>query len=271
MINSTTAAFARVMGLHVERGRWFNDDTPEMVVNETLARREFHDKDPLGRRIQLWPAGPWLTIVGVVRDLRYSQLDAAAEPEMYAPYSRTDGVFAFTLLVRTTGDPLAVAPALRQLVSNIDKTQVADDVMTLEQALEDSIAPRRLNLFVLGTFAVTALMLALVGIYGVMAYLVTQGTHDIGVRMALGARPEDVMRLVVRQGMTVALAGVTAGLIGAFALTRAMAGLLYDVRPTDPQTFAIVTLALVASAFVACCVPAIRAAMIDPVTALRYE
>jgi predicted permease len=271
MINSTTAAFARVMGLHVERGRWFNDDTLEMVVNETLARREFQDNEPLGRRIQLWPAGPLFTIVGVVRDLRYSQLDVAAEPEMYVPYSRTDGIFAFTLLVRSTGDPLAAVPALRQLVSNIDKTQVADDVMTLEQALEDSIAPRRLNLFVLGTFAVTALMLALVGIYGVMAYLVTQGTHEIGVRMALGARPEDVMRLVVRQGMTVALAGVTAGLIGAFGLTRAMAGLLYDVRPTDPQTFAIVTLALVASAFVACCVPAIRAAMIDPVTALRYE
>jgi putative ABC transport system permease protein len=259
------------MGLHVGRGRWFNDDTHEVVVNETLARREFHDKEPLGRRIQLWPAGPLFRIVGVVRDLRYSQLDVAAEPEMYAPYSRTDGIFAFTLLVRTSGDPHAAAPALRQLVSNIDKTQVADDVMTLEQALEESIAPRRLNLFVLGTFAVTALMLALIGIYGVMAYLVTQGTHDIGVRMALGARPEDVMRLVVRQGMKVALAGVVVGLVGALALTRAMAGLLYDVRPTDPQTFAIVALALVTSAFAACCVPAIRAALINPLIALRYE
>ena len=271
MINSTTAAFARVMGLHMERGRWFADDKPEVVINGTLARREFHDRDPLGRRIQLWPKGPLFTIVGVVVDLRYSKLDVAADPEMYAPYSRTDGVFAFTVLVRTTGDPLAAAPALRQLVSTIDKTQVADDVMTLEEALADSIAPRRLNLFVLGTFAVAALMLALIGIYGVMTYVVTQATHEIGVRMALGARPEDVMRLVLRQGMAVVLGGVTVGLLGAFALTRAMAGLLYDVRPTDSQTFAIVTLALVASAFAACCVPAIRAALINPVSALRYE
>jgi hypothetical protein len=269
-INATTGAFARVMGLRMERGQWITDAKPVAVVNETLARREFRETDPIGRRIRLSDDGPLLTIVGVVADLKYSKLDAEPEAEVYVPYSQV-GVFGFTVLARTTGDPTAVAPAMRRLVSEVDKTQVADDVMTLEQALAESIAPRRLNLFVLGTFAITAFMLALIGIYGVMAYVVTQGTHEIGVRMALGARPEDVIRLLVRQGMTVAFGGVTVGLIAAFALTRAMAGLLYDVEPTDPVTFVAVTTALATSALIACCVPALRAALVDPVTALRYE
>jgi putative ABC transport system permease protein len=160
---------------------------------------------------------------------------------------------------------------MRRLISEIDKTQVTDDVMTLEQALADSIAPRRLNLFVLSTFAAAALFLALIGIYGVMAYLVSQETHDIGVRMALGAKPSEVMRMIIRKGMTVALGGIGAGIVGSLALTRAMAGLLYDVQPTDPQTFAAVTAALATSAFLACCVPALKAALVDPVIALRCE
>jgi putative ABC transport system permease protein len=269
-INATTGAFARVMGLRIERGQWITDAKPVAVVNETLARREFRETDPIGRRIRLSDDGPLLTIVGVVADLKYSKLDAEPEAEVHVPYSQV-GVFGFTMLARTTGDPTAVALALRRLVSEVDKTQVADDVMALDAALADSIAPRRLNLFVLATFATAALLLALIGIYGVMAYLVAQQTHEIGVRIALGAKRSDVLRMIIRKGMTVALAGIAAGLLGAFALTRAMAGLLYDVQPTDPLTFAAVTTALTATAFLACCLPALKAALVDPVIALRYE
>ena len=270
-INATTSALARVMGFRMERGQWIADATPVAVVNETLARRAFRETDPIGRRVRLSGDGPWLTIVGIVADLRYSKLDAEPGPEIYVPYSQVDGLFGFTTLIRTAGDPLASAPAMRRLVSEIDNTQVAADVMTLEQALAESIAPRRLNLFVLGTFAAAALLLALIGIYGVMAYLVTQETHEIGVRIALGAKPSEVMRMIVRKGMIVALAGIAAGLVGAFALTRAMAGLLYDVQPTDPHIFAAVTAALATSALLACCLPALKAALVDPVVALRCE
>jgi putative ABC transport system permease protein len=272
ILHSTTAAFARVMGLRMERGHWIVDDQPVAVVNETLARREFRGKNPIGQRVGLLEDGPLFTIVGIVADLRYSKLDAAPESELYVPYAQLGhALFGFTTLIRTTGDPLASAAALRRLVSDIDATQVSADVMTLERALAESIAPRRLNLFVLGTFAAAALLLAVIGIYGVMAYLVSQETHEIGVRMALGAKPSEVMRVIIRKGMTVALAGIAAGLVGSFALTRTMAGLLYDVQPTDPQIFAAVTAALATTAFLACCVPALKAALVDPVVALRYE
>ena len=143
--------------------------------------------------------------------------------------------------------------------------------MMLEQALADSIAPRRWNLFLLGAFASAALMLTLLGIYGLMTYVVTQRRHEIGVRMALGARRLDVVRLVVRQGMGVALVGIVAGLAAALALTRVMSSLLYEIQPRDPETFVVVTAALAATALIACCVPAIKGAQVDPAVALRHE
>ena len=272
MINLTTAALPRVMGVRMLRGRWFTNDERAAVVNESLARREFAGRDPIGRRILVNDNGPRLTIVGIVADLKYSQLDAPAEPEVYVPYARAgDGIFGLTALILTKGDPAALAPALRTFISEIDKTQVADDVMSLEQVLADSIAPRRWNLALLGTFAAAALFLAVIGLYGVMAYAVTQRMHELGVRMALGAQPMDVIRMVMGQGMRVAGAGIVTGLAAALVLTRVMEGLLYEVRPVDLWTFVAVTAVLTMTALVACCVPAIRAGRVDPVVTLRYD
>ena len=276
MFNLTSAPLARVMGLRIVRGRWMNETEPEAVINETLARQAFSGSEPIGRRFRMFGAGaPLLTVVGIVSDLRYSKLDAVPEPEVYLSYARSGssefGLFGFTALIRTTGDPLALAPRIRTLVSEIDKTQVPDAVMTLEQALADSIAPRRLNLFLLGMFAIAALVLAVIGIYGVMAYSVTQRMHEIGIRIALGARRADVIRMIVRQGMSVTLVAVGVGLTGALALSRVIEGLLYGVQPRDPLTFVVAAVALTATAVVACWVPALRAARADPTIALRYE
>jgi putative ABC transport system permease protein len=271
MINFTSAALKQVMGFHLVRGRWFTDGEAAAVLNETLARRDFSTRDPIGRRIQVSENGPLLTIVGVAADLKYSKLDAPAEPEVYVPYERTDGIYGFTALILTRNEPLTLAPGVRRSVAAIDFTQVPDDVMALEQALGESIAPRRLNLALLGTFSAAALLLALIGVYGVMAFLVTQRSHEIGVRMALGARRSDVVRMVVREGMGVTLGGTIAGLVAALTLTRFMASLLYEVEPTDASTFAVITAVLAATALLACCVPALKAVRIDPMTTLRSE
>jgi putative ABC transport system permease protein len=272
LINATSAALRRVMGFQVLRGRWFSDDEPAAVLNEQLVRRAFAGRDPIGRRFQLSEGGPMLTIVGVVADVRYSTLDAPPEPEVYVPYRLVqDGLFGFTVLVRTTTDPRALAATVRTAISEIDPTQAPHDVMTLEQALADTIAPRRLTLLLFTTFAAAALILALTGISGVLAYAVTQRIQEIGVRMTLGAQRGDVVAMVIRQGMTVALSGIAAGVGGALALARFMESLLYDVQPTDPWTIIGLTAALATAALLACCTPALRAARVDPITTLRYE
>jgi len=260
------------MGFRMVRGRWFVDGEAAAVLNESLARRELGGRDPIGRRFRLADNGPLLTIVGVAVDLKYSQLDAPAEPEVYVPYRRVkEGLFGFTALVLTANDPLALAPAMRKAVADIDKTQVPDAVMSMEQRLADSIAPRRLNLLLFSAFAAAALLLALVGIYGVMAYAVTQRLHEIAVRMALGAQRIDVVRMLLRDGVTVTATGIVAGVLGALLLTRLMENLLYEVRPTDPWTFAAVTVALAATALLACSLPALKVAFVDPAITLREE
>ncbi len=272
MINATSGSLKQVMGLRMLRGRWFTDGESAAVLNDSLARREMSGRDPIGKRIQVSENGPLLTIVGVVADLKYSQLDAAAEPEVYVPYaSIRDGLFGFTALVLTANDPRLVAASFRKAVSEIDRTQVPDDVMSLEQALAESVAPRRLNLFMFSTFAAAAMFVAMIGVYGVMACSVTQRVHEIGVRMTLGAQRTDVVSMLVRQGMQVTLAGIAAGLAGAVVLTRFMESLLYEVQPSDPLTFAVLTIGLATAGFLACCIPALRAAFVDPTIALRYE
>jgi putative ABC transport system permease protein len=175
------------------------------------------------------------------------------------------------LAIRTSSDPSSSAPAIRALLAGIDPTQPLFDVKPLDAALADSIAPRRFNVILLGTFAASALLLALVGIYGVIAYSVAQRTHEIGVRMALGAQRRQVVRMIVWQGMAIAIAGIAMGVVAALALTRVMASLLYEVAPTDPPTFAVVVCALAATALAACCGPALKAALVDPIVALRCE
>jgi len=250
-------------------GRWLGDaDSGVVLLNARMARQAFGAADPLGRQIST--PGP-ATVVGIVSDLKYSQLDADAPAEIYIPYQQLPFLAGTSVAVRTSGDAAALAPAMRKLISGIDTAQPVYNVKTLEQALADSIAPRRFNLFLLGTFAAVALLLALVGIYGVLAYAVTERTREIGVRMALGAQRREVVRMVVREGMAMALAGMAAGLAGAWSLTHWMASLLYDVKATDPATFAAVSAALAATALLACWIPARKAARVDPVVALRYE
>jgi putative ABC transport system permease protein len=273
-VNATSSAFTRVMGLRVVSGRWLTDAEPAtaVVLNESLARRLFGGDDPIGRRIHGISAPPSVaTVVGVVADLKYSKLDDGPEAEAYIPYSAASNLFGITLVVRTTGDPLAAAPAIQKMFSDMDKTQVPFDVMTLEQALAGSIIPRRFNFFLLGTFATAALLLALIGIYGVTAYSVAQRTHEMGIRMALGAQHSQVVYMVVWQGMKIALAGIVMGLAAAAGLMRLMGSLLYDVEPTDPQTYATVAGVLALTALAACLGPALKAALVEPMTALRYE
>jgi putative ABC transport system permease protein len=202
--------------MRIVRGRWFKEGESAIVINEALARRDFPGEDPLGRRMPVF--GP---VVGVVADLQYSRLDERPEPQFYLLYNpAARGDLSARVLVRA-GDPSGIAPEIRKLVSDIDKTQPAFEIQTLEQALADSIAPRRFNLFLLGTFAIAALLLAVIGIYGVTAYSVAQRTHEIGVRMALGAHRRDVLAMVLRQGLKMALAGIAVGLAGRLCLDAA--------------------------------------------------
>jgi putative ABC transport system permease protein len=229
----------------------------------------------MGARIQLdsSPDGSnvrFATVVGVVADLRSTKLDAAPEPEIFTDYAHS-APYGVTLVVRAERDPLALASTIRSRLVEIDTATMVSDVTTVEQVLADSIAPRRFNVFLFGTFAGSALLLALIGIYGVIAYSVAQRTHEIGVRMALGAERGRVVGMVVRQGMAIAAAGLLFGLAAALALTRVMTSLLYNVTPTDPATFAVVIAALAATALAACCGPALKAARVDPLVALRYE
>ncbi len=270
-IRNASAGYAQVVGLRLVRGRWTADDEPAraVMVNRALVRRVFGSSEPLGHQIR--DMGKLYTIVGVVDDLKVSRLDAEPEPEVLVPYKQAEIFRRMDVLVKTGGSPLTILPEVRQAVHRLDPSQPPYGITTLEGALAESIAPRRFNLLLLGTFAVSAVLLALIGIYGVMSYAVTQRTHEIGVRMALGARRWAIVRMVVRQGMGVALAGIMVGLAAALGLTRLMANLLFEVKPNDPLTFAVVAATLAAAAMAACCLPAVRASRVDPLVALRYE
>ncbi len=261
------------IGMRLVSGRWITDgDAREnTVINETMARRVFGDRDPIGQRIER--LGRPVLVVGVAANLKYSKLDADPGPEIYQPYGQSlgSGGVTMTVVARVPGDPLGIAPAARRLISGIDPTQPVYKMESLQQALSDSIAPRRFNLFLLGTFAAAALLMAVVGIYGVIAYSVTQRTREIGIRMALGAQRGHVVRMVVRQAMGIALWGIAVGIGAALGLTRWMSALLYDVRPNDPSTFALVAILLTVTAAIASWGPALKAALVDPLIALRHE
>lgn len=273
-VSSVSPGFGPLLGMSLVSGRWFNDlDAPGVaIINESLARRDFKDTDPIGKRIRV----PWLgqnrlgTIVGVARDLKYAAIDADAAPELFFHYADAP-FFSITLVMRVDGDPIAAAPAIRKALSAIDPTQSLYNVKTLEEVLSESIAPRRFNLLLLGTFAVVALVLAALGVHGVVAYAASERTREIGIRMALGAGRWNVVRMMVAQGMWSVVAGLFVGLFGAWAATRLIAGLLYGVQPHDTATFTVTTLALGSIACLACVVPAVKAALVDPVMALRAE
>jgi putative ABC transport system permease protein len=271
LVNSVSAGSARALGMRLLSGRWISESEPptNVVVNESLARRDFPGQDPVGRRIRLHRLdAPFATIVGVVADLRYTTLAEQPTPEVYVPYSR-EPPGGFALLVRASVEPTALAGSIRTTLSDIDRGLPVFDVQTLAQALANSIAPRRFNLYLLTVFAAVALSLAAVGVYGIVAYAVSQRTHEIGIRMALGANRRDVVTLMVRQGAGMAMVGIVVGTASATLLTRVMASLLYDVRPTDPATFASAAIGLALTALTASLVPALQAARIDPSETLR--
>jgi putative ABC transport system permease protein len=224
------------MSIPLVRGRAFNardaKDSPHVVViNETFARRFFAGEDPIGKRLLFddQPDAPPREIVGVVGDVRHAGLDVEAGPEFYLPYAQEPAIRA-TLVVQTSAaDPSSVITSLRGMIRQMDKDIPVYNVNTMEQLLSESVARRRFNMMLLGTFALVALFLAAIGIYGVMSYSVTQRTHEIGIRIALGAQTRDVLSMVIRQGMTLVLIGVGIGVCAAFALTRIMSSLLFDV------------------------------------------
>ena len=241
---------------------------PTVIINERMAHLYWPDEDPLGRRLRII-ASPWLTVVGVVGDVHHTALNSQPNPEMYLSHLQEPDA-SLAVMMRTTGNPLSLVPAVREQVSSLDKDQPLT-LATLDEVFSSSVAGQRFNALLLGLFGGLALVLAMVGVFGVINYSVAQRTHEIGIRLALGAQRRDVFKLVVGQGLLLALLGVAIGSGGAFALTRLLTSLLYGVSPTDAETFVIISLLLTVVALLACYIPARRATKVDPLVALRYE
>ena len=274
-----TPGYFVTLRVPLREGREFSwSDTPEtqpiIIINETMAKTYWPQEDPLGKRIQQGgPDDPWLTIAGVVGDIREFDPLTAPRPTMYFPITQfpNPGDVLRDWVVRSVRDPLTVASAVRAAVWSVDKDLPVTRVRTMEEVWSLSIASQRLNLLLFVLFASLALILATVGIYGVMAYNVAERTREIGIRVALGARSNDVLKLVLVLGFRLAALGLLLGVVAAFALTRLMASMIYDVSSTDAATFFAVALSLGAVALVACYIPARRALRVDPMVALRYE
>jgi len=266
--------YFRAMGIPLRAGRSFaatdRDGTqPLWIVNDAFVRRYFPNESAVGKMVRVGPEVSF-QIVGVVGDVRQKALTEPAEPTAYVHYlqNRRSGM---SLAVRTSGDPLRYANAVREAIWSVDRDQTINSVETMSSIVGGAVVRPRLLATLLLLFGLMGLSLGALGIYGVLAYAVSQRRQEIGVRVALGATPQSVLRLVIRQGMTLALAGVVAGVAGAFLLTRVMGAVLYEVRTTDPVTFVAVVMVLMTTAFVASWLPARRALRIDPVQALRYD
>jgi putative ABC transport system permease protein len=243
------------------------------VINETMAHRYWPNENPLGRRLTVGlprADNPWVTIVGIAKDLPHRAIDSLAEPDWYL--SRPLGPQRNQILfVRTAANPAQLATPVRNIVAAIDRNQPVANIKTMSDVVADTVAPRKFNMLLFALFALIAMVLAALGIYGVMAYSVAERTHEVGIRMALGAQQSDLLGLIVRNGLMLTLIGVAIGLAIAFALTRLMTTLLFGVTPTDAITFAGVSAFLILVALIACYIPARRATKVDPLVALRYE
>jgi putative ABC transport system permease protein len=272
----TTPGYFAAIGTALRQGRLFTaqDDAKAgrvVLVNEAFAKKYLPGQQAIGQRIDMGGGEKEIKeIIGVVADVKNDDIDEAADPTAYQPYSQTP-YRTMNLVLRGTQQPTQLVSAVRSEVRSLDPNLPVSNVKTLTQMIDERISAKRLMTYILATFGLCALLLASVGIYGVMSYAVTQRTQEIGIRMALGARAADVLKLIVGNGMTLALAGVAIGLAGAFALTRFLANLLFHVSATDKWTFGVVGLSLVAVAFVACYIPARRATRVDPLVALRDE
>jgi putative ABC transport system permease protein len=277
-IDSVTPGLFETMQVKLVRGRLFeNRDAREaprvVIINETMARSFWPGEDPLGRRMKYGDnqsQDPWKEIVGIVADVRRTGFDDEVRPETFLPHAqRSSG--GMTVVIRTDSAPLELAATARAAVRDIDRDQPVFDIKTMDETLGNMMAQRRLNMILFAIFAALALVLASVGIYGIISHSVTQRTHELGVRMALGARAGDVLRLVLRQGMGLSLAGIAIGLVASILLTRVMSSFLYGVSATDPLTFVAIAVVLALVALVASYIPARRATKVDPIVALRYE
>jgi putative ABC transport system permease protein len=276
MVSSNAIA---AMQIPLLRGREFSEsdtaDSPGVVVvSQTMAKNFWPNEDAIGKRIRLpWEPGNKIkerSVIGIVADIKQYGLDTANMPQLYVPVAQYAAVGP-VLVVRTASNPSAAVPALRELIHSMDKDEAVSAVATYDELLADSIALRRFTMLLLGVFAGVAFLLAVVGIYGVMSYLVAQRTHEIGIRVALGAQTRDILQLTLGHGLQLALCGVAIGTVAALFSTRVIAGLLFGVRAADPLTFAGVACSLTVVALVACLVPALRALRVDPMVALRCE
>jgi len=268
------------MGIPLVKGRFYTEQDrdkspPVVIINETMAGRYWPGEDPIGKRLTIpLLGGVSREVVGVVADVKHSSLDTESGAEMYVPYLQKPFNF-MAIVVRTSSEPLSMIGAVRGEILSVDKSQPVYDVETMQQVVSESVSQPRLYTLLLGILDTLALVLAAVGIYGVMNYSDSQRTHEIGIRMALGAQRGDILKMVVGQGMLLALIGIVLGLIAAFLLTflltRVIEPLLFGVSTRDLATFFIIPLVLAAVAFLSSCIPARRATRVDPMVALRYE
>jgi putative ABC transport system permease protein len=277
--NAVSPDYFKTMQIPLKRGREFNERDVRgvqnvVIINETMAQRYFPDEDPIGRRITQddidFAPDSWVTIVGIVGDTKPRSLDGEPAAEYYMPFAQQPRR-SISVMIRSQGDPASIAAAIRSAVLALDKDQPVYSIKTLDSVLSESVAKPRFRTLLLGIFASLALLLAAVGIYGVMSYTVTRSTREIGIRLALGAQMKDVLKLVLRNGMKLSAIGVAIGLAGALALSRLMSKLLFGITPTDTVTFVGVSAILLAVALLACYIPARRATKVDPLVALRYE
>jgi putative ABC transport system permease protein len=293
---TVTPDYFRAMNIPLLRGRYFTDQDNRsfiagrdlsklnegerminganvIIVDEEFAKRHWPNEEAVGKRIRFGtdPKAPVLEVVGVVGRVKMESLSGDS--------NRVQGYFSFsqipfngmTVIIKGSGDPNQQIASARNQVKSLDPDQPIYNIRTMDEIRGEAVAPQRLNLMLLSIFAGIAFVLAVVGIYGVMSYAVTQRTHEIGIRIAIGAQPRDVFRMILGQGMFLTIVGMVAGLLGAFALTRLMATMLFGVKPTDPATFAGVALLLITVALIACYIPGRRATKVDPVDSLRYE
>jgi putative ABC transport system permease protein len=273
--NIVSANYFKTLGIPLLQGRDFNAaDTANapgvVIVNEEFARRYFPGASPLGKRVRTDSKGPFLEVVGVAKNAKYRGLREEPLPFFYTPLAQ-GSMSSMALFVRTDGDPLAVLPAVRAELKSLNKNLTLFQINTFSAHIASALSADRMIAVLLGVFGVAALLLAAVGLYGVMSYAVARRTHEIGVRMALGAQRGDIVRLVLWQGMALLLVGSVVGLAASFALTRLIASLLFGVSASDPVTFVGITLLLGGVAMLACYLPARRATKVDPMVALRYE
>jgi predicted permease len=276
-VQAVNSDYFRILGIPLVKGEMFADqghDSPSVViVNRALARQQLDDDQALGKRIRLGgTVAPWLTIIGIVEDFKNVGLAAEPEPEAYRPYQQFPLLASIYVVVKSsTSDPLSLVPAIRRELATLDPDQPLAEIQTLDQRLTASVAQQRFVMSMLVCFAALALSLAVVGVYGIMSYVSQQRTREIAIRMALGAQPNEVIWMIVREGLILGLLGAALGVVVARSTSHFLASMFYGVAPSDPYTFVIVLISLVFATVCACFVTARRVAKVEPLQILRYE